>query len=39
VAGNDLANVFLITKVSELKYTNKLLINKERIAIKGYNNG
>jgi len=29
----------LITKVSELKYTNKLLINKERSALKGYNNG
>jgi NAD+ synthase (glutamine-hydrolysing) len=28
-----------VTNVSELKYTNKPLINKERSALKGYNNG
>jgi DNA-binding response OmpR family regulator len=29
----------LLTKVSELKYTNKPLINKEINVLKGYNNG
>jgi hypothetical protein len=29
----------LNTKVSELKYTNKLLINKEISVLKRYNNG
>ena len=32
-------NSILITKVSELKYKAKLLINKERCVLKGYNIG
>ena len=35
----ELISQSLLTKVSELKYTNKLLINKERNVLKGYNNG
>jgi hypothetical protein len=31
--------LFFNTKVSELKSTNKLLINKERSTLKVYNNG
>jgi len=36
---NFLFVLSLITKVSELKLTSKLLINNEISAIKGYNNG
>ena len=38
-SGTGITSEQINTKVSELKSTNKPLINKERSALKGYNNG